>query len=181
MNKNEIYSAIKNGTHKDLYSTWKNHEDFFVRLKLAEKGYFTDEFIDDENGNVILAALEHNPSKLLYVTGKTGMNYAFASSMYFCDKVEVEKEILDTYINREDAENLILEDIILKRKSIDYQLTKDEENMDLFELYQTGTVGWAKKLTCNRISRILHLEYYNKKEFEDLQKFWLLEDEIYGK
>lgn len=172
MTNEEIYFAIKNGTHQDQYESWKSHEKASIRAELAEQGYFPETFIDDKDGNVVYRALEQDPSKLLYVAGKTGMNYAYAASMYFGDDANVSKEVLDAYINREDAIELVLDDMLVKREAIDYQLTEEEKNMSLFDRYTTGSLAWAKDLNCNQISAILNLEDKTREEFERLEDVW---------
>ena len=103
MTNEEIYFAIKNGTHQDQYESWKSHENASIRAELAGQGYFPETFINDEDGYVVYRTLERYPSNLLYVAGKTGMQYAYAASLYFSSDANVSKEVLDSYINREHA------------------------------------------------------------------------------
>lgn len=172
MTNEEIYFAIKNGTHQDQYESWKSHENASIRAELAGQGYFPETFINDEDGYVVYRTLERYPSNLLYVAGKTGMQYAYAASLYFSDDVNVSKDVLDAYINREDAIELVLDDILVKREAIDYQLTEEEKKMSLFDRYISGSLAWAKDLNCNQISAILNLDDKTREEFERLEDLW---------
>lgn len=55
-----ILGFIKDKVHVDRYKEWKNHPLVDIRKKLAQDGYFQDDFINDPNIKVRQAVIEND-------------------------------------------------------------------------------------------------------------------------
>lgn len=150
-----IIKAIRNGEHTELYEKWSHHEDSTVRYTLADKGYFPDTFIKDNNDEVRMVVLASHPEYIHHLLDD--------ATLYQRVNLIIEKEkypnvnVLTKHIENVKKFNsdFYIEDMEIKLKSLTHTPTPLELTMTSVQLYKANSPLWALHMTPEDINYFL--------------------------
>lgn len=136
-----ILGFIKDKVHVDRYKEWKNHPLVDIRKKLAQDGYFQDDFINDPNIKVRQAVIENDMrqglKRLHDKEDRQNIKYILLHS------TNPNVELLSAYIEATKKYRNSIHDypepaLELKLKGMRYIPTAIEKTMSEKQLFETG-------------------------------------------
>ena len=155
---------------QECYEEWKN-TDSRVHSKLAEKGYFYDEFINSENLYVREKAFFSHPEYMKYALNDQGLFLAANNYLYRENNPDYETLKAHVLVNSPQiAENFKLRNYgrlssyKTKLQSMETEPTTMYKTMTIAQLYHSGNPLWAKNVTVEFIDYITYLEENGKAE-----------------
>lgn len=142
---------------QQYYEQLKNHKIYGVRVALAKKGYFPDEFIQDTNDYVKIAVVEKHPEHLDHVLHLH--DFENTITRVICEYENINYETLKTYKNKYDTKRLLPEYVTalnLKLAGLKDQ-TALTKTMTVEQLFMTGNPTWTRPYSLNQIVRLNEL------------------------
>ena len=158
-------ALIRHGLKTEYYEKWKDNKDVGIRVTLAKKGYFINQYLTDKDVSVRWHALRQKPEYIPY---------------HFRDKQLIEQindyylghiyPNLDDYaifleLNREQLKerHMIVPDTqIIKRKQASLgQPSTLEMSMTERQLYEAGSPYWARHQNLYHLMTVRSMEERN--------------------
>ena len=142
---------------QQYYEKLKNHKIYGVRVALAKKGYFPDEFIQDTNDYVKVAVIKKHPEYLDHVLHLQDFGSTITTAVIEYENIKYEtlqtykknfvtKHFLPAYVNALD----------LKLAGLKGQ-TALAKTMTVEQLFTIGNPAWTRPYSLNQIVRLNEL------------------------
>lgn len=172
-NNESLYLAlIKQGAKSEYYEEWKDSDNSYIRKALAQNGYFIEQYLDDSDNCVRMAALKHSPEYLPYYF-KDNTLFSHIYDHYILDpNLNLSEFEMFVKVNaRKIAKNEIastvkLKDIIAIKHQSSKTPTTIEKTMTPTQLYDSGSPIWALNLSLSSIWDVKYAELRNKSKEE---------------
>lgn len=172
-NNESLYLAlIKQGAKSEYYEEWKDSDNSYIRKALAQNGYFIEQYLDDSDNCVRMAALQHSPEYLPYYF-KDNTLFSHIYNHYMSDpNLNINEFEMFLKVNaRKIAKNEItsavkLKDVIAIKHQSSKTPTSIEKTMTPTQLYDFGSPIWALNLSLSSIWDVKYAELRNKSKEE---------------
>ena len=178
MDKRSIIEQDTAGENEQYYKKWVKDKKVNRRYYLAQKGYFPELLIYDEDELIRTATAEAHPNYIHYLLNKP--EYIEDVNYILCQQVNPQLDILKLHIQnihefKPEWEPLELK---LKFKALTHKPTLMEKSMTPLQLFQANSPLWALTLTAEEIIDVWEAEYETKTPEEKLMQ--ILEEKHNG-
>lgn len=165
-----IVRLIRDSVHKDQYEEWKDHPDKDVRLELAMHGYFLEQYIHDDEPEIREEVMNLRLDLGLERMFDLNDQEAFLNRLMRQRRPNL--QMLRKYI--EDIAPGLGEDSLTDAFQLKYQAMIREPNtfeatMTPAQLYDSGSVLWARKYDAVTIEHIVW--YFERLTAQNYQNF----------
>lgn len=163
-----IRNLIQNGHASEYYYLWKHHSNKVIREDMAKQGLFRDEFINDGNYEVRLAAAGNDPEYLIKLANKTKADTEKRKiTARFCRISNLTLEQIDFILKSEYTTHLE-KAYRLKRDGMLKEPTVFEKTLTVTQLFMLNNPLWTLGLPAKIIYDILdYYEYAKKNNWAD--------------
>ena len=163
MNTEEIIAAIYNNQMSEKYLEWRDYDNEYVQMALAEIGQFPDYYRTSKNPNIRAAVYRNHPEYINDILDdpKELFNVRTLFDSYSDIAIDHLKRHLATNDNLQD-------DDVRKRDSRRFRVklaakehvaTTLERTMDALQLYNAGSPLWARGFNTKHIGDIIDAQY----------------------
>lgn len=155
-----IRTLIQNRHASEYYNFWKHHSNKVIREEMAKKGLYRDEFINDGNYEVRLAAAGEDPEYLIKLANKTKADTERRKiTNRFCKISQLTVEQIDFILNSE-YKGYMETAYWLKRNGMLHESTAFEKTLTVTQLFMLNNPLWTLGLSANVIYEIL--DYHDR-------------------
>lgn len=157
-----IRTLIQNGHASEYYYLWKHHSNKVIREDMAKQGLFRDEFINDGNYEVRLAAAGDDPEYLIKLANKTKADTEKRNiTARFCRISNLTLEQID-FILKSKYKTYLEKEYRLKRDGMLKEPTVFEKTLTVTQLFMLNNPLWTLGLSARTIHDILDRYKYAK-------------------
>lgn len=171
-----IVALIKNGYATERYDEFKNHTDSRVRMALAYKGLYPEEFsMDKQDGVRGVVAVVH-PEYFMKIIPTANKKAMIEVACHYQNQTSINPEHLHAYIKRLErvyiglglSENFI-QALKLKYEAETTPAPLLSTTMTTLQLFKMNNVHWTRGLTLRTIERIITwYDIYKEDKREEL-------------
>lgn len=168
-----ITGIINRGLATECYDEWKTHKHHKIRQALAQKGYYPDLFITDDDSSVRQAVLTEHPE---YCEQLLALNDVL-DWQFVSEQIDETTDLnyIKTFLASpvpDEIDKLKLQAIHIMYTTRTSQPNAIEKTMSPSQLFQSQSPFWAIGLTLERINNILNLQADIKTDifFENFNK-----------
>ena len=178
MDKRSIIEQDTAGENEQYYKKWVKDKKANRRYYLAQKGYFPELLIYDDDDLVRTVTVEAHPNYIHYLLNKP--EYLDDVNYILSQQVKPQLDILKLHIQNmhEYKPEWRPSALDSKLKSLTHEPTLMEKSMTPLQLFQANSPLWALTLTAEEIIDVWEAEYETKTPEEKLMQ--ILEEKHNG-
>lgn len=173
-----IVALIKNGYATERYDEFKNHTDSRVRMALAYKGLYPEEFSMDKHDGVRGVVAVAHPEYFMKIIPTANKKAMIEVACHYQNQTSINLEHLNAYIKRLDRVymGLGLSEEFIQALKFKYEAETTpipllSTTMTTVQLFKMNNIHWARGLTPQTIKNILY--WYNTcKDTEQKETFY---------
>lgn len=159
MNTEEIIAAIYNHQMPEKYQEWRDYDNEYVQLALAEISQFPDYYRTSKNPNIREAVYQNNPEyindilddpKELFNVRKLFDSYSDIATDHLKRHLATNDNLPDDDLRKRDSRRFRV-----KLAAKEHIATTLEKTMDALQLYNVGSPLWAGQFNTKHIGDIL--------------------------
>lgn len=178
MDKLSIIAQITPDENEQYYKKWVNDKNVNRRYYIAQKGYYPEFFIYDDDDLIRTVTVEAHPNYIHYLLNKP--EYLDDVNYILSQQVKPQLDILKLHIQNihEFKPDRHKSELKLKLKSLAHEPTLLEKNMTPLQLYRANSPLWALTLSAEDILDVWEAEHETKTSEEKLMQ--ILEEKHNG-
>lgn len=174
MDSRSISAQLTPDENEQYYKKWVNDKNVNRRYYLAQKGYFPELLIYDDDDLIRTVTVEAHPNYIHYLLNKP--EYLDDVNYILSQQIKPQLDILKLHIQNmhEYKPEWRPSALELKLKSLTHEPTLLEKNMTPLQLYRTNSPLWALTLTAEEIMDVWEAEYAtqtSEEKFQEIMKY----------